>query len=318
MKQLLAIFCLFCTIGFALKNHTSSNTDFHNTINPIIGDISFVEKFGVVPDDHVNDDLRIETHLSYVEQQLRQKDTNHLPPHLQSQREETLDLLHDYWTAGIFPKNYDYANERKPCFIDKDKRICAVGYLVEQTMDRSEAEHINSLFQYAAIEEMKSPILTDWASESGLSLEEIAMIQPTYGPVPSENYVNPSYAVPSALLSGTNLSLATLNAIQLNNPGDSKLIPKLGILLGAGQLTLGMVNYYKEEKKSPNNYLINEGRKNLSLLNMGLGTTSLLLSTYNLIKNRTKKRDHIIGWDVYGYPTADNQVEVGFRLTKGL
>src|SRR5512139_1692170 len=103
------------------------------TINPVIGDLSFQATFGFMPDETTDEDLRIQTHLAYVESRLRQKDVSCLAPEVQQKRAHLLDLLHDYWSAGKFPRNYDHMDVRKPCFIDKDNTICAVGYLVEQT-----------------------------------------------------------------------------------------------------------------------------------------------------------------------------------------
>jgi hypothetical protein len=40
-------------------------------INTVVGDISFVETFGDLPDAHTDQGLRIETHLHYIEERLR-------------------------------------------------------------------------------------------------------------------------------------------------------------------------------------------------------------------------------------------------------
>ena len=64
-----------------------------NTINPIIGDISFVEKFGRLPDFNTDETLRIQTHLEYVESLLRGKSPVGLTPAQTENRENILDLL---------------------------------------------------------------------------------------------------------------------------------------------------------------------------------------------------------------------------------
>ncbi len=51
---------------------------------------------------------------------------------MQARRAHLLNLLHEYRSAGRFPKNYEREG-RKPRFIDRDGTICAVGYLIEQT-----------------------------------------------------------------------------------------------------------------------------------------------------------------------------------------
>ena len=148
-------------------------------INTIIGDISYLEKFGELPDRSTDEQLRIVTHLAYAEQLLRNKDVSELSIELQDKRAALLDLLHDYWKSGVFPTNYD-KRDRRPCFIDNDGVICAVGYLVEQTAGRQAAEDISALFQYDYVVDMDVPELAEWVANSGLTIEEYAIIQPTY------------------------------------------------------------------------------------------------------------------------------------------
>src|SRR5690606_8014938 len=110
----------------------------------------------------------------------------------------------DYRETGVIPRNYDYPGIRKPCFIDKEERICAVGYLVEQTAGREVAQKINEKYQYENLMAMNDPLIDDWVAESGLTKRECAMIQPAYGgtPVvvgPNRNYVSKSYGISSAV-----------------------------------------------------------------------------------------------------------------------
>lgn len=150
-------------------------------VNAVIGDISYIWKYGKAPGIHTNEQLRIATHLEYVEKLLRSRDASGLPQELQESRAELLDHLHEYWNAGAFPVNYDFPGERRPCFIDKNGNICAVGYLVEQSAGRKMAEAINARYQYSYIADMNMPALLGWVENSGLTLEECAMIQPEYG-----------------------------------------------------------------------------------------------------------------------------------------
>ncbi|MCH8331176.1 MAG: hypothetical protein IH946_07320, partial [Bacteroidetes bacterium] len=119
-----------------------------------------------------------------------------------------LNALKEYWQAGEFPKNYDYPGERRPCFIDKDRNICAVGYLVERSVNREFAETINSMFQYDYINSMDLPELLEWTEEHGFTLEEVATIQPTYGPPPGT--ISPLFGIGSSILNGFNIGFTTL------------------------------------------------------------------------------------------------------------
>lgn len=159
-------------------------------INTIIGDVSFIQKFGYKPTDHVNEQLRIRTHLQYVEQLLRKATTQHLTETQRQKRSYLLDRLHEYWVIGRFPVNLGYPNERRPCFIDKFGRICAVGYLIEQDAGRELANIVNTQYQYEYIYNMNVPELHDWIEQSGLSLKECAMIQPGYDiEIPDNSFV---------------------------------------------------------------------------------------------------------------------------------
>ena len=157
-------------------------TEKEQTINPVLGDVSFVEKYGYQPDANTDEQLRIITHFEFVENLLRQKDVSCLSPTLQQKREHLIDLFHKYKVDGKFPRNYDYDDQRRPCFIDKDNTICAVGYLVEQTSGRKAAEDINARFKYDDLLDMDDALVDNWVAQSGLTKEEVAMIQPTYGP----------------------------------------------------------------------------------------------------------------------------------------
>lgn len=286
-------------------------------VNPILGDISFENKFGFKPDATTDNELRIRTHLEYVEHLLRNKDVGDLTAELQTNRNLMLDLLHQYWTNGVFPKNYDYAEQRKPCFIDKDGTICAVGYLVEQTTSRQVAENINSKFKYDEVLAMNDAVLEKWVSNSGLTKEECAMIQPTYGPVPtySYNYISPNYGIASSIIGGLNLAFITVNGIQIGTGTTSQTAPVFGIITGAGQLTLGAVVFYNETNNNWGQMYSNESQKALSMVNMGLGTTTMILSTWNLIANHQPK-DKLTTWNIYNFPTQDNYTGMAFSLTR--
>lgn len=176
MKSTLTI-VLFFTAGLL-----SARTWTH--INPVIGDQSYILKYGETPNETTSDQVRIATHLEYVEFVLRSKDVSNMNPEQIAKRTHLLDLLHEYWSRGIFPNNSDETDERRPCFIDHNGTICAVGYLIEQTAGRDVAELISERFLYNEIMEMNDPVVINWIENCGLTREECAMIQPGYGSDP--------------------------------------------------------------------------------------------------------------------------------------
>src|ERR1041384_3500069 len=78
-----------------------------------------------------------------------------------------IDLLGHLSAAGLLDKITHCTN----IFIDADKNICAVGYLIEQTSGREVAEQINATHQYDYLLDMHEPIIEKWAQEHGFSLE---------------------------------------------------------------------------------------------------------------------------------------------------
>ena len=178
-------------------------------------DESYVAVFGILPDAATDEHDRIQVHLSYAEHLLRTVDAPKLSNSQRSNRITLLEFLNQYWTAGIFPTNKDYPGERKPCFIDADGKLCAVGYLIEKTKGRELAEDINEKHRYDFLEDMKEPVIEAWANEFGLTLEECVMIQPTYGPPPSSqtNYadIKTGYGIFSGLIGGSNIAINMAN-----------------------------------------------------------------------------------------------------------
>ncbi len=316
-----AIFFLSLIVVILHFSYNIETIDRIPTINPIIGDISFIEKFGHRPDVTTDEDLRIRTHLEYVENFLRKKNIPDLSPELLQKRKQLLNLLHNYRTAECFPRNYDYQNERKPCFIDKDNKICAVGYLIEKTAGRPIAEDINSKHKYDRLLEMNDNMVDSWIKNSGLTKEECAMIQPTYGgtattPTYSSNYISPAYGISSSVFSGANLSLNTINSIEMAKGTNNKTTAILGLITGTGQTILG-VSMFPKNTNSFNDNLTNESRKTLSMINIGLGTTTMILSTWNLITNKKPKYKKTT-CNLSNFETPSNNIGIAFTLRRKL
>jgi len=314
MRNPTTIFTLM--VAILLLGCNKSSVDKSQLVNPILGDISYESAFGHKPDATTDNNLRIRTHLEYVETLLRNKNVSDLSTDLQTKRNHLLDLLHNYWTNGVFPKNYDYADQRKPCFIDKDGTICAVGYLLEQTTSRQVADYINSKHKYDELLAMNNSTVDNWVLTSGLTKEECAMIQPAYGstPVYTYNHITPAYGISSSILGGLNLSLNTVNGIQIGNGAPNKIVPIIGLITGAGQITLGSAMFPKDTISMGVNHT-NESQKTLSMINIGLGTTTMILSTWNLITNRRPK-DKLTTWNIYSFQTQENNTGMAFALTR--
>ncbi|HEU4929334.1 MAG TPA: hypothetical protein VFU38_05840 [Candidatus Krumholzibacteria bacterium] len=188
MSRCLLALCAFVLLATPFLATASQPTEFQPpdafryAINAVIGDASYVERYGELPQPGTDANVRVHTHLSFVHALLSARDDSHMSAELRDARREHLARLREYIDAGVFPRNERYQDQTRPCFIDHEGHICAVGYLVEQSAGREAAERINASFQYAFISQMRSRELDDWIASSGFSRLELAMIQPCYDP----------------------------------------------------------------------------------------------------------------------------------------
>jgi hypothetical protein len=122
---------------------------------------------------------RIQTWLSHVERFLRQQDVSHLSPLQRERRAVHLGHLQAYWRAGRFPHNH-VTPGLAPVFIDEHGTACAVGQLLLQGGAAELAHQIAREQLLGRLPEIDSPALARWARENGFTLEELALIQPSY------------------------------------------------------------------------------------------------------------------------------------------
>ena len=143
------------------------------------GDDSFVEEFGRAPRAGDDEKLRMRVHFAHVRAWLASRPATR--PELQAKRDQLLAFLDEYIAHGITPKNIDLA-WRTPVFIDHDNTICAVGYLIERSVGRALPAKIAATHRFSYIEDIARvmPEVRAWVDASGLTLEEIASIQPGY------------------------------------------------------------------------------------------------------------------------------------------
>jgi hypothetical protein len=200
MSRLALALCALLPVVTPRVAHPSITKDFQRpdvyryAINAVIGDASCLNS--PLP---VDPDRRVRAHLDFVHALLSLRDTSNLSATSREARRENLDHLREYIDAGRFPRNHLYEDENRPCFIDRDGRICAVGYLVEQSAGRELAERINAEFQSEFLWRMDMPELDRWIATSGLSLVDLCMIQPTYEPVFDVEVTWTSDRVPTTL-----------------------------------------------------------------------------------------------------------------------
>ncbi len=154
-------------------------------INAVIGDASRAGR--TEPVDEVT---RIRDHLAFVHGLLARREVSQLTPAQREARVASLADLARYIERGVFPRRTrDGYDGRRPRFIDDRGVHCAVGQLIADSGHEDLARSINARFEYAHVREMTSPALVAWASARGFTVDELAMIQPSYHGVPTPDSV---------------------------------------------------------------------------------------------------------------------------------
>lgn len=121
----------------------------------------------------------IQAHLMNVLVILNSNPVNQLDAEQYRSRMHLVKLLDAYRLAGDFPINY-YKDKRIPIFIDPNNTHCAVGYLLQQTGHEDVALRISAANNYAWVKDIHDKGLLEWQRSSGLSLEELKLIQGAY------------------------------------------------------------------------------------------------------------------------------------------
>lgn len=148
-------------------------------VNAVAGDASWYVLRAGNP-ANATEQERIQTHLEWVEGELRRADTSSLSTDAARRRAELLDTLASYRRAGEFPQHELAGDGRRPRWVDENGRACAVGHLVAASGNAELFERVAAEHEYDYVPEMRVPELRTWATTHGFTALELAMIQPTY------------------------------------------------------------------------------------------------------------------------------------------
>jgi len=238
---------------------------------------------------------RIRTRLAAVERDLRAKDVSARPPSERVARWRNLDVLHQYWVRGVFPRNTGVPGARVPFFVDRYGTRCAMAYLIEQSGRRDLVARVAATNNNARIRDLKAdPELVTWLRENGLTAGEAALIQPSYDgppPVPPADAASVGYKTTTVVAVGAGAVTLALNAARTG------VSPKLSGVLGVAGGALGLAAGQPNLNKSGS-------RRTLGWLNAGVGTASVLLGVYRFTRApRTVSRASVAPWvDGQGVP----------------
>lgn len=162
----------------------------------------------------IDETTRIRTHLERVEGRMAREEPQGLTLEQRTARRETLSWLAEYRRAGRFPRNYVRAGERVPVFVDPHGTPCAVGYLLLRSGEHALVEEIVRTDNLVRVPELAAePALAAWLSERGITLEEAAAIQPTYGEPPTTAEAEPIATYSEVTIGASLLSTAVTSYV---------------------------------------------------------------------------------------------------------
>lgn len=122
---------------------------------------------------------RVARHILRAEVHAEQRHLR-LRPLQRLARKLLLEELAWYRARGRFPKNRDFARPI-PYFVDAEGTRCAVAHLLDASGESELVQRIARERNHARVAELANePRLAAWLDVAGLSLEEAALIQPSY------------------------------------------------------------------------------------------------------------------------------------------
>lgn len=216
--------------------------------------------------------MRLRAHFDSVDRELRGADVSHLSTSQKAMRGKLISWLGDYRNAGRFPENDRFANAMVPFFRDSHGTLCAMAYLIDRSgrgdiVDKVAATR-NNAFIYQLVDD---PELVAWLDASGLTVDEAARIQPTYGgPLIVEtntDRVSRSYAVLSMGLGSVSMGATALNLF-----APSRVSGGVGLLSGAAAIVAG-ADHLRDRG----------GNKRMAQADLTVGSIAVASALYSLI-----------------------------------
>jgi hypothetical protein len=126
-----------------------------------------------------NDTERIKFHLLEVIDMIRKNTSqNDVKAGI---RNSLMNQLEEYARVGLFPENTSIAH-RNPIFIDNRGVHCAVGYLMMMNGFSDLAQSVRNWNNPVYLRDIPVEWLSEWMYFSGLTIDEMALIQPGYPP----------------------------------------------------------------------------------------------------------------------------------------
>lgn len=188
---------------------------------------------------------RIQAHLAGAEELLHDADISRLSQDQRRARQINVARLQEYRQSGQFPRNQKYPDGRRPCFVDDRGVHCAMAYLLAKSGRSDLVARVHATNNYAYIRELASDTaLEAWLTNSGLSLDEAARIQPEYD---FDWYYNEpissAYAIGSAAASLFNGAVTTWNLTAPTTTAIPRGTGLLGVMSGGVSIILAATHF---------------------------------------------------------------------------
>jgi hypothetical protein len=218
-----------------------------------------------------------------VEQELRAADLSRLTLRQRANRAHHIEVLRRYREQGEFPHNHVVSDRRVPVFIDPHGTHCAVGHLMAMSGASGLARRISASRNLARVPELADlPEVVAWLEDAGLTLDEAARVQPTYGPVPPYTVEKQSNYPAATLVTGGIGALAGTWNLVARRQGSAWWVPgALGI--GVGLAGSGLAVYGVSERDSDDDI-----SDTLIGVNAAVGLLSGILGSRTLMLGRVR------------------------------
>jgi hypothetical protein len=185
---------------------------------------------------------RLRLHFAEVEREMLSRDISGLTAAQRAARAEQVRQLRRYAARGAFPRNTWHPGQRVPYFRDAGGNLCAMAFLIAASGRGDLVDHIARHRNYAFVPDLlDEPGLAEWLRDHGLTVEEAARIQPTYGGEPSyQGEPSAGYLAATAAASGVSVVSVVWNARSMDRLAGHRTRGAVGLVSGGINLALGL------------------------------------------------------------------------------
>lgn len=130
---------------------------------------------------------RLDRHFRRVLRQLRRHTPHGLTASAQQRRRAHIAELERYRKRGRFPLNEHHPGRRLPIFVDAHGTRCAMGHLIDRAGGGAIVDFVAANHNLARVHDLAAlPAFVAWLTANGLTVDEAALIQPSYCEAPAD------------------------------------------------------------------------------------------------------------------------------------